>query len=133
MIGSGKKREVSVCVCVCVSVCLSVCVSVCPEPFGETTRPIKNAKSISKTFVRLLRDIRLAEIESFVCVIKCLAFLHLVVSLTKCIVIVPWGKQEVSVCLSGCLSGCLSVCLSGCLSRAVWQNYWGDFNETFQK
>ena len=47
-------------------------------------------------------------------------------SLTECIVIIGVRKYRV-VCLSVC------VCVSVCLSAPVWQNYWADFNETFQK
>ena len=57
-------------------------------------------------------------------------------SLTQCIVIVRVGKYLV-VCLSVCVSVCVCVCLSVCVSVFLLaldsQNYWADFNETFQK
>ena len=56
------------------------------------------------------------------------AFLHSVISLTECIVIVRVGKYCVSVCV--CLSVCVSVCVSVCLFALERQNYWADFNET---
>ena len=54
-------------------------------------------------------------------------FLHLVISLTKCIVIVS-GKNT-----GRCLCVCVCVCLSVCVSRAVWRNSWADFDKTFHK
>ena len=60
--------------------------------------------------------------------LPCSFFLHLVISLTKCIVIVS-GENTGVVCV--CV--CVCVCLCVCLSRAVWRNYWADFDETFQK
>ena len=62
----------------------------------------------------------------FFCVLL-LSFLHLVISLTKCIVIVS-GKNTGSVCVSVCVSVCLSVCI-----EPYRQNYWTDFDETFRK
>ena len=51
------------------------------------------------------------------------SFLHLVTSLTKCIVIVSGENTGVyRVCVCVCV--CLSVCACVCLFRAVWRNYF---------
>ena len=52
-------------------------------------------------------------------------------SLTECFVIV--GVRKYLGCLSVFVSVCVSVCLSVCLCTLERQNYWVDFNETFQK
>ena len=53
-------------------------------------------------------------------------FLHSVISLTECIVIVRVGKYRVV-----CLCVCLCVCVCVCLFALERQNYWADFNETY--
>ena len=50
----------------------------------------------------------------FVFVSVCVSFLHLVISLTKCIVIVS-GQKPGGVCMCVCLSVCLCVCVCVCV------------------
>ena len=59
------------------------------------------------------------------------AFLHSVISLTKCIVIVRVGKYR--GCLSVCVCVCACVCLCVCLLALERRNYWVDFNETYHR